>query len=246
MFEGARLKLKRADEHIAEVERRIDLVVSPDSQTSWRECDSRSRVQQINYRLNRIGDLPDIALVVGDAFHNLKTVFDYVWLETVTKLVPTAVSKYAKFPVYPSIVDLESALKTRHLDSLAPRLFNFILRDIKPYDGGDYAIWPIHKLDIMDKHRLLIPTTNYGNIEGLKVKDQHGKVHIMGSWGDELKGEFKIAIAPNLEIENNGRAVFEIIFKEGPAETMEVNETLRIYSGMVFHIVKLFEKLIET
>src|SRR5438105_11538066 len=74
-----KLKIQRANQHIADVKARIDIVTSPNSQTIWREMQPQRGIQIIHYRLDKLGDLTDIALVIGDAIHNLKTALDYSW-----------------------------------------------------------------------------------------------------------------------------------------------------------------------
>lgn len=61
------MKIDRADEHIANVKKRIDAVVSPKSQTSSIHVDRKTKIRTICYRLKKLGDLPNIALVIGDA-----------------------------------------------------------------------------------------------------------------------------------------------------------------------------------
>jgi len=216
-----------------------------DSRLKIKRANSAKGILTIYYSLNRLNELPDIALIVGDAIHNLKTALDYSWFETIRILAPSAVSKFAKFPVYPSIQELEAALKSKQIDILSIRLYDLMLSDIKPYQGGDFFIWAIHKMDITDKNRLLIPTANYGNVTGMKVKDQQGKIFTTGSWGGELAGQFHISVKLDTEIEDNGYVTLEIIFKEGPAQSLEVSETLRISSVVISQTVELLEKLVE-
>lgn len=207
MFTEARLKLKRANEHIAEVNRRVGAVVNPANQTTWSDTDLESRLQTVHYRFDKLGDLPDIALILGDAVHNLKTALDYSWLKTITALAPSAVGNYAKFPVYPTLKQLKSVLMGRSMNTTAPSLFRLIVDETKPDSGGNIFVCGIHELDIQDKHRLLIPTTNYGSVEGLELKDdQRGTVHTVASMGLVLENDtFHVAIAPGVTVQKEGR-----------------------------------------
>jgi hypothetical protein len=203
----------------------------------------RPEFKSVHYHLKRLGELPELALVIGDAVHNLKTALDYAWFQTVTKLTP-GIKTRPKFPIYPSVDQLVSALTESGVSTAIPRLATFILTDIKPYDGGNFYLRPLHKLDIRDKHELLIPSTNYGNVSGLKVKDQYGPV-TGGTWGQELDEEFHVDFAQDVEIQDNGHVSFGIVFKEGPMKNMEVSDTLKEFSGTVSRIVELLEKLVE-
>jgi hypothetical protein len=243
-FRDARLKVKRANEHIAEVHKRIAFITHPDGQTSRVEIHAEARVKSVHYYLERLGDLPELALIIGDAVHNLKTGLDYAWFETIYTLIPGR-NMRPKFPIYPSIDQLVSAITVSGIGTASPRLATLILTEIKPYDGGNFYLRPLHKLDIRDKHELLIPSTNYGSVSGLKVKNQFGSV-IGGTWGGELGEEFRIDFAEDVEIENKGRVPFGIVFKEGPLKNMEVSDVLEEFSGTVLGVVKLLEKLAES
>lgn len=243
-FRDARLKIKRADEHIAEAGKRTDLITSPHSQTSRVEIHAEARAVSVHYHLQRLGDLPELACVIGDAIHNFKTALDYAWFQTVTKLVP-GITGRPKFPIYPSVDQLKAALAKGGISAASPRLANFILAEIKPYDGGNFYLRPLHQLDIRDKHELLIPSTNYGNVSGLKIKDQYGSVKA-GTWGQELTEEFHIDFSLNIKIEDKGYVSFEIVFKEGPMKNMKVSDILQEFSRTVLGIVELLEKFVET
>ncbi len=243
-FRDARLKIKRANEHIAEVDKRVDLITSPHSQTSRIEIHAAARAKSVHYHLKRIGELPELACVIGDAIHNLKTALDYAWFQTVTKLAP-GIEGRPKFPIYPSLDQLVSALAKTGISAASPGLANFILTKIEPYEGGNFYLRPLHKLDIRDKHELLIPSTNYGNVSGLKIKDQYGSVS-GGTWGQELKEEFHIDFFLDVEIEDKGYVPFEIVFKEAPLKNMEVSGILKESSRTVLGIVELLEKFVES
>ncbi len=247
MFPEARLKLKRANEHIAEVNRRIDAVVDPANQTTWTDRDFESGIQSVHYRINKLGDLPDIALILGDAIHNLRSALDYSWIQVITALVPGAIGNYSKFPVYPSLEQLKGGLAGRKINVVAPALFDLVVDKIKAYQGGNTFVCAIHQLDIQDKHRLLIPTSNYGSIEGLELKDdRRGTVHTVGSMGLVLENDtFHIAVAPGVTVQKEGRLPIEVVLKEGLLQSLEVRETLRILAMTSLSIVELLEGLIE-
>jgi hypothetical protein len=241
-FRDSRLKIERANEHIREAEKRIKLITAPDSQTSRVEIHAEAQVKSVHYHLKRLGDLPELALVMGDAIHNLKTALDYAWFQTISTLMPGGDVR-SKFPIYPSVDQLVSALSG--VSAARPRLATLILGEIKPYDGGNFYLRPLHKLDIRDKHELLIPATNYGNVSGLIVKDQYRSVSSR-SWGGELGEEFHIDFPQDVEIEDKGRVPFGIVFKEGAMKNMEVSDVLKEFSGTVLGVVKLLEKFVES
>ncbi|HZY72455.1 MAG TPA: hypothetical protein VFE22_05040 [Edaphobacter sp.] len=242
-FDQARLKINRASQHIVEAERRIKLVVGPEGQTSRIEIHPEARAKSVRYRLLKLGELPEIALVIGDAIHNLKTALDYAWLQVITASIPRMAGERPKFPIYPTVDLLEQFLTNKKIHIDCPRLSRFVF-NIKPYDGGNFYLYPLHQMDIVDKHRLLIPSTTYGNVEGLTVKDHSGAV-TGRTWGSELAEEFHVDFHQDIEIQDKGRVAFEIVFKEGPMKDMEVTGLLGGFSCTVLALVELMEKFVQ-
>jgi hypothetical protein len=179
--------------------------------------------------------------MMGDAIHNLKTALDYAWFQTIS--ISNYGSVRPKFPIYPSCDQLKMALIKGGIGETT-QLYILLVAHIKPYDGGNFYLRPLHQLDIMDKHELLIPSTNYGNVVGLKVKDQYGPVN-GGTWGQELSEDFHIDFRDDIEVQDNGRATFGIVFKEGPMKNFKVSDVLKDFRGTVLAIVELMEKLVE-
>src|SRR5207248_1202546 len=96
-----------------------------------------------------------------------------------------------------------------------------ITRDIKPYDGGNEAIWPIHRLDIADKHRLLIPVVDYASIVGLEIEDEQGKPiygFVPGTWQES---PWYIHIPNGLHVKNKGKPTRDIEAKLGDQEAVQ-------------------------
>ncbi len=187
-----------------------------------------------------------LALIAGDAFHNLKCALDYAWIETITKLAPTALGKFAKFPVYRTYDALEAALHGNGIEQSSGDLFKMMLGQIKPYETGDHAIWPKHRLDIRDKHRLLIPTLLYTSISGIETQDYTGEVsrdgftagtHQEPPWyvpmpfGVKVKNKVKVSIAVSFDYGSEGH---ETIFAD----------SLHMYSKHLLRIVETLESLI--
>jgi hypothetical protein len=138
-FHGARLKVDRANKHIEEIDRNIRNLSDPDTHTVTAGVDPHTGQKLIHYDIPQ--NIPtNLALVIGDAVHNLRTALDYAWLQTIERVVPSAVSDFAKFPIYPSLKVLEAALKGRKIDTVSPRLYELIVSHLKPYGGGDHSL----------------------------------------------------------------------------------------------------------
>src|SRR5271156_6411477 len=97
VLHNSRLKIDRANKHIADIKKR--LVALQDSEASAIEIDSETGGERLKHDFGDRMAFRDIALMLGDAIHNLKCALDYTWLETIQGLAPAAVSSFAKFPV---------------------------------------------------------------------------------------------------------------------------------------------------
>jgi hypothetical protein len=243
---GARLKIERADHHVADLEASIDglkkrlattVHVDPDTGCEYIKCDFAS-----------IGDrdaIENVPGIIGDAVHNLKCALDHVWFETVQRLIPFGDWDRTMFPAYPTENHLEPALRKSLIHISAPELFNFIMGEIKPYDGGNFAVWSVHILDRRDKHRLLIPVVHYSSIGDIEV-EQNGESSKGFTWGTTDPLPHYVHYKRGIHVKNPGRASFDVMFQEEDAgkETRAV-DTLRVYSRFILQIVKLLEEFTE-
>jgi hypothetical protein len=150
------------------------------------------------------------------------------------------------FPVFPACNHLETALRKLEIDTATPKFFDFLMREIKPYEGGDLAIRPIHVMDKGDKHRLLTPIIHYSALGDIRV-EQNGEIfegftHATTLPPPAYVGPFERGI----HVKDPGRASLAVMFQEGNNrnETRAV-DTLRIYSHYILQIVKLFEEFVE-
>lgn len=205
-FSDARAKIEWADKHIVELEKRLSDL--PNSYTSRVDIDPKLSYHTLVHDIaDRERLLTTIALLIGDAVHNLKCALDYAWVKTIEHAAPSALGKHAKFPVYDTSVNLENALRGAKIDVSCPRLFSLMLNNICPYSGGNYFIWAVYVLNKRDKHRLLIPLTPYGSIAGIVLEDEHGVIHQAGTWGTEQTPPYYITFAANLRVKEKGNLV---------------------------------------
>ena len=153
-FADARLKIGRANEHIRYIERRIRRL--EESYSATFDLHPKFRYPCIKYDLADKTAIDDISLLIGDALHNLKCALDYSWLIALERHAPSAIGSKTQFPAYASGDALKAALERSKIDVFSPRLFSLMLGKIKPYAGGNDAIWDVKELNILDKHRLLL------------------------------------------------------------------------------------------
>jgi hypothetical protein len=185
-------------------------------------------------------------LLIGDIVHNLKCALDYSWLEVIKVVVPSAVDRFAKFPVRKTRDELQTAMEGRNIHEASPELFTLMLDKIRPYNEGNFAIWTVHDLDIMGKHRLLIPIMPYVSIKDFKLEDEFG-LHKASTLGTLQNPPYYITFPENIEIKEHGELLIEISFDQAAVdEAPSVEATLGIYSQCIVEIVEALERFLET
>jgi hypothetical protein len=245
-FSDARAKIEWANKHIGELEKRLSDL--PNSYVSRVEIDPKFSNQTIVHDVaDREKLFTTIALLIGDAVHNLKCALDYAWIKTIERAAPSALSSFAKFPVYRTPEDLEAALRGREIHVSCPRLFDLMLDKICPYSGGNFFVWAVYVLNKRDKHRLLIPLTPYGSIGGIELEDEHGVIHRGDTWGIDDSPPYYVTFTADLSVKNKGQLFFSIAIDETVLEhTPRVKDTLSVCSGYVAEVVETLEAFSET
>lgn len=241
-FGHALLKIERANKHIADIDKR--LLASSDTNGPCMHLYAKTGQQFIYYGLTDRALRSDIALMVGDAIHNLKCALDIAYRETIRCLSPDGYSaSRTKFIVGEDRKHLETSLtKTAKISGHSP-LFKFLVENVKSYKGGDSDICAIHDLDIDDKHHLLIPILTVVGIDGVELESEDGTID-----------HFTIAITrPNVyrasvplgsKFKNHGKVRFQVTFREGtPTHDLEVVPTLVGFSRKTLGIVRAFQKM---
>src|ERR1700693_5081411 len=202
VFHDCRLKIDRANKHIADIDARI--VRLHETDTARIDIHPETGGEILTHTFSDTTAFNDIALMLGDAVHNLNCALDYTWLQTIERLLPTPVDDRAKFPVRKSIKELEGWMAKAGIDSAHPALFLHMLDKVQHCHGGDEAIWAIHNLDI--RHRLLIPVLSTGHIDGISVMDQHGETwRGYGSSAGLQRPPYVIQYEPGLHIKDKGK-----------------------------------------
>jgi len=214
LFRESRLKIDRAKKHIADI--RAAILGLQGTYTSTVEHDSNRGAVSLKYDSSQASRIvTEIALMFGDAIHNLRTSLDYAWIAAMRHINPAIVDKYTKFPFRENLQDLDAALTGRKIDVDAPRLFDGMRTVIKPYRGGDDALCRLHDLDIADKHLLLTPIVSYSSISGGTVEDETGRTIDLNTHGIEGDGPFYVSLHAGYQIKNHGHISVNVLFDEG-------------------------------
>jgi hypothetical protein len=104
----------------------------------------------VTYYVEKLPVLPSsVPLLTGDILYSLRGALDYLACG-LTK-VP---AHDTKFPIAPDAKTYKSQL-TRFIPGLGKEALEMFDR-ISPYKGGNLFLWELHRLNIIDKHRLLL------------------------------------------------------------------------------------------
>ena len=166
-MDSAYLKVKRAEKHHAELaqmfkrSKPFGYYLETNCKTGERATFAKRNEEVAN----------EAAVVIGDVLHNLRAAIDHAYWNCTEKHAKSdGERRNIQFP----ITSTETALRDSILPGLPSRVsqdFANALASLKPYrDGGDLLLCAIHDLDVIDKHKLLVPTGNFTKINSAMIQ----------------------------------------------------------------------------
>jgi hypothetical protein len=100
-----------------------------------------------------------LPLVIGDAIHNFRSALDLMMCDIARRqLTDTALISKVAFPIADSLEKLDEMIASNKAFKQMDPAVLAAVRACRPYKGGDSQLYALHRLDIDDKHRLIIPT----------------------------------------------------------------------------------------
>jgi hypothetical protein len=153
MFENARLKVGRAKKHILDFDREDAAFFASDACSFSFIKDPKVGKSWFQFREHKPIP-PNFPLIVGDAVHNLRSALDQMMWEIVSPLSPKRPDR-VQFPICEKADRLEDAIKSREVQIAGKKVLDAI-RKTEPYLGGKYDLFWLDKLDIRDKHKIVI------------------------------------------------------------------------------------------
>jgi len=239
LFGDARLKVQRANKHIADLEAAISALKENYTATVVQNIDTGHQ-DLIHAIPDFAGAADEMALIAGDAIHNLKTALDFVWVSALQKHVHTANLDCAKFPVYPSRRELEGALNGVPINARSnSALFELLVSGMQPFEGGrNGVIYALHRLDISDKHLLLLGLVPLASIDGIMLQKPDGEVVRGFAGATENPPPYVVPFDWNIRIKDKGKLTFHIVLKEaGIYDSVHIMEVLPTFftCGLQLH-----------
>lgn len=169
-FEASRLKIWRAKQHLESLTREIRTYLArKPAYTNIRQADEKP-AGMVAYETFLTEPIPvDLAPIVGDIVHNLRTSLDLLASELVRMNGKSDDGVY--FPFAKDVKELEAAIKDKKVNRASADVVDLI-RSFEPYIGGNADLRGIHDLDIIDKHQALIPAAGRIKVPSSHTDDQ--------------------------------------------------------------------------
>jgi len=236
-----KLKIGRADEHINSLKVTLAAFLKTGFYRLHVEKDPNDGSNKLRFEVT--DSMPrDVPLIIGDAVHNLRAALDLTVYEMIS-LAGATPTKWLRFPFRDTRDELIAVLNGAEINIAGPWLIDLIVNKIKPYKGGDTLLCALHDLDILDKHRLLIPTLSITKLAGVNAMSggivfksisftvsQNGRINFLSSGAD-------------IEITDYGQPSFNILFDKGQIlEGYPLFPTLHRLSQLVSDIVQAIEE----
>ena len=148
---GPFLKLHRAHEHF---DRLADVVTQYGARATLEPVEVETTGSKVTWRMQLSESPPGIIpLLIGDVIHNLRSALDILVCD-LARLRGLGTKQF-KFPFAENEAKLLKIFKDEH-KRIGDDVCDAILA-LQPYTGGDPLLRGLHDLDIIDKHRLILP-----------------------------------------------------------------------------------------
>ena len=149
------LKIKRAKEHDAELQRQLRTFLDAKPYKVGYKHDPVNR--KLIYYVTSVDSTPDcLPLVAGDVIQNLMSALDHLAYQIVCRDTGDNPPNpnWIYFPIADDLQKYE-AKKAGKMQGASATAFAAI-DALKPYKGGNDALWSLYRLNNIEKHRLLL------------------------------------------------------------------------------------------
>lgn len=152
-LDGSKLKLERAKQHIKDLEAGVERFFETNPYELFIEDNPQAGCRE--HKVRRVDTPPDsLSLIAGDAIHNLRSALDHLIWQLVIANGKKPDDMRTEFPVWSKKAGFEKGRPGR-AKGISKEALD-LLYGLKPYKGGNDTLWLLHRLDIVDKHRLML------------------------------------------------------------------------------------------
>lgn len=159
VFDDAEAKIKRAWKHVSELEGVITSHIATHP-VVWVDVpqDPTSNVKR--GRFTTPPGPPDTSVIIGDVIHNLRASLDLM----ANAMAEANTGRKVNNVYFPFGFDLNG-----FIEQINKKRFHFCgldavahIKTLRPYKNGNIELRAIHDLDLLDKHKALIPVPQVG------------------------------------------------------------------------------------
>jgi len=249
MFESAKLKLERAQEHV----RKLDLLFTefmdarPHMLVVKDKRDDRGLWQMRLEIESTISPPTEIGIVLGDAVHNFRCALDHMTWELIG-IDGGAQDRYTAFPTGNTQINFESRVKGMITPRQDTKQF-FVDLAVYPTGYGE-ILYGLHLLDNADKHCVITPTIEATVFSGIVLINMATGERVPADpirVPADANGRISHRIPDGFGIDANNRidTTADIFFPEVDIFPFEsVTFTLAQIDARVEHTIELAERLI--
>lgn len=228
MFDGALLKIVRAEKHIADLERAFNLFIQTHRQR-LSVTNDRNTGELLFEVIFDCGIPSEFALISGDAIHNLRAALDHATWELIGIDGGTQ-DRHLAFPAGKTMAEYETACNRIATPRDDTKKF---LLSLAAYPGGKgEKLYGLRALANLDKHQILTPIIGATRI---------GRLEIIGPDGQTMATMTDCSFS----VEEDGRAR---VVGSGPGCTIKFGDNAKITFAIFLGNVDFFktEPVIET
>lgn len=245
-FFNSKLKIERAKRYIRELSNEIVDYLKTKPFRIVVEKDINSNNHLWTLRVRR--EVPcHLAVIVGDAIHNLRASLDLLASDLVS--IASGNTNNVYFPFGDSPEGFEDMVKKRHLDRAGADIVE-VVRSFKPYKGGNELLRAIHDLDITDKHKTLIPSAHYAGIKNFQMSNASGPMLTINNLhcGPIRDGMVLMSLPPaaNVAVGQTFQPSLKITLDEGPPTAgIDILDALNQLTAVAESVLSAFENHFE-
>jgi hypothetical protein len=238
-----RAKVERAEKHINDLDVALRTFLDSNPYLVARKPHPEGSDLMV-YWLSSARPIPPlISIIAGDTLANLRGALDHLafqlaWLNGARD---KRILRDTCFPIFDDAASYKSGAKGKiqGMSEAAKERINACA----PYKGGDDALWRLHRLNNIDKHRLLITVCMF--FGSVSSEHAHYISPSHNAWKPLKAGDVLTVLPTEYVKDENLHFTFEIAFNElGVAECEPVPKTLRQMAQVVGDTVDSFETLL--
>jgi hypothetical protein len=247
-FKSAVLKVKRANEHIRNIEQTLGAIHEASTHALTINDDFHRDKTCVEVSIDWapfLARLDLLRVMTGDAVHNLRSALDHLAYGIVSAFEDPP--NYLYFPIDGELNSLIAQPSFRIIERLASDIADLIISEIKPYGAGNLFI-KLNHLDRADKHRLLLTNTGTGTVRVYvsanddDVPDTAANCLILIK-DDPLSDGLRVPRAGTASAAHNDqyrRATFDVCFDKGlPFENEPIVPAMHELTQLVARVIRV-------